>query len=134
MPFAPSVLAERSADYVVNPTKSLAPYMILAFPSTALAATELIAGLHPFDLSCRPQIVERDWNPKFHRLLACYEQITGMGGVLNTSFNLHGDPVVCTPADAIDTYRRSDLDVLTIEDYIVWDHDRLGPSDAQRLQ
>jgi len=132
MPFAPSVLAERSADYVLNPTKSLAPYMILAFPSTALAATELIAGLHPFDLSCRPQIVERDWNPKFHRLLACYEQITGVGGVLNTSFNLHGDPVVCTPDDAIETYRQSGLDVLTIEDYVIWDDHRLDPPMAGR--
>jgi len=132
MPFAPSLLAERSADYVINPTKSPAPYMILAFPSTALAATELIAGLHPFDLSCRPQVVEREWNPKFHHLLTCYEQLTGVGAVLNTSFNLHGDPVVCTPANALDTYLRSDLDAVTIEDYVIWDPDRLDMPTACR--
>jgi carbamoyltransferase len=125
MPFAPSMLSERSQDYVINPTKSPAPYMILAFPSTALAATEVIAGLHPFDLSCRPQLVERDWNPKFHHLLRSYEELTGFGAVLNTSFNLHGEPVVCTPRDAIETYLRSDLDVVTIEDYVVWDSSRL---------
>ena len=125
MPFAPSLLSERCADYVVNPTKSPAPYMVLAFHSTALAAKDVIAGLHPFDLSCRPQIVERDWNPRFHHLLKCYEEITGVGGVLNTSFNLHGDPLVCSPADAIETYRQSDLDALTIEDYMIWDSHRL---------
>ena len=125
MPFAPSLLSERCADYVTNPTKSPAPYMVLAFHSTALAAKDVIAGLHPFDLSCRPQIVERDWNPRFHHLLKCYEEITGVGGVLNTSFNLHGDPLVCSPADAIETYRQSDLDALTIEDYMIWDSQRL---------
>jgi carbamoyltransferase len=130
MPFAASMLAERSADYIANPTKTPAPYMVLAFPSTPLAASELMAGLHPFDLSCRPQIVERDWNPKFHRLLKCYEELTGVGAVLNTSFNLHGDPLVCTPADALDTYLRSDLDVVTIEDYVIWDSHRLGTVDG----
>jgi carbamoyltransferase len=100
--------------------------MILGFQSTTRAAQELIAGLHSFDLSCRPQLVERVWNPQFHRLLKCYEEITGCGGVLNTSFNLHGDPLVCTPVDAIETYLQSDLDVLTIEDYMVWDRERMG--------
>ena len=45
--------------------------------------------------------------------------------MLNTSFNLHGDPLVCSPADAIETYRQSDLDALTIEDYMIWDSQRL---------
>jgi carbamoyltransferase len=125
MPFAASMLAERSGDYIDNPTQTPAPYMVLAFPSTPLAASELIAGLHPFDLSCRPQVVEREWNPKFHRLLKCYEELTGVGAVLNTSFNLHGDPLVCAPAEAIETYRQSSLDVLTIEDYVIWDPKRL---------
>jgi carbamoyltransferase len=132
MPFAPSVKWERRHDYVVNPKDSPAPYMILAFPSTPRAARELIAGLHPFDLSCRPQLVEPDWNPKFHRLLDRYEAITGFGGVLNTSFNLHGDPVVCTPQDALETYLQSDLDALTIEDYLVWEPRRLAvPADER---
>jgi carbamoyltransferase len=126
MPFAPSILWERRHDYILDPKESRAPYMILAFQSTPLAAKELIAALHPFDLSCRPQLVERDWNPKYHRLLKHFEAITGFGGVLNTSFNLHGDPIVCTPEDAIETYLQSDLDVLTVEDYLIWDDKRLA--------
>jgi len=126
MPFAPAVLWERRHDYVVSPKDSPAPYMILGFPSTDRARRELIAGLHPFDLTCRPQLVERQWNPKFHRLLQHFEELTGYGGLLNTSFNLHGEPVVCAPEDAIRTYLESDLDVLTINDYVVWHPGRAG--------
>jgi carbamoyltransferase len=125
MPFCPSMLWERRHDYVLNPKETPAPYMIMAFRSTPLARKEAIAALHPSDLSCRPQLVERDWNPKFHRLLKVYEGLTGSGVVLNTSFNLHGDPVVCSPLDAIDTYCKSDLDALTIEDYLIWDPERV---------
>lgn len=138
MPFAPAILWERRHDYTVNPKDSPAPYMILAFPSTPLARTELLAALHPFDLSCRPQLVDTDFNPRFHRMLKAYEKATGCGGVLNTSFNLHGDPIVCTPHDAIETYLNSDLDVLTMEDYVVWDPRRLAgripdPPDGEPL-
>jgi carbamoyltransferase len=126
MPFAPAILWERRHDYIVNMKDSPAPYMILAFPSTSLAARELIAALHPFDLSCRPQVVDPELNPRFHRLLKEYEKRTGCGGLLNTSFNLHGEPIVRTPQDAIETYLRSDLDVLAMEDYVVWDPARLA--------
>jgi carbamoyltransferase len=126
MPFAASLLWERRHDYIINARKdSRAPYMVLGFRTTPRAVEELIAGLHSFDLSCRPQLVEADWNPEYHKLLKHYERITGFGGVLNTSFNLHGDPVVCTPKDAIETYIRSDLDVLTVQDYLVWDEQRV---------
>lgn len=131
MPFCSSVLWERRHDYIANNHKdSLAPYMILAFQSTELARKELIAALHPSDLSCRPQIVERDWNPKYHRLIQHFEELTKIGGVLNTSFNLHGYPVVCTPEDAIETYLQSDLDVVTLEDYMAWDSNRLDKDSA----
>jgi carbamoyltransferase len=127
MPFAASMLWERRRDYLVNTGKdSRAPYMVLGFRTTPRAVNELIAGLHSFDLSCRPQLVEADWNPEYHAMLKHYERITGFGGVLNTSFNLHGDPVVCSPRDAIETYIHSDLDVVTIEDYVVWDEERVS--------
>jgi carbamoyltransferase len=127
MPFAASILWERRHDYIVDSGKdSKARYMILGFRTTPRAVTELIAGLHSFDLSCRPQLVEADWNPGYHAMLKHYERITGFGGVLNTSFNLHGDPVVSSPKDAIETYLNSDLDVLTIQDYLVWDDARLA--------
>jgi carbamoyltransferase len=128
MPFAASLLWERRHDYIVNANgkDSRAPYMVLGFRTTPRAVNELIAGLHSFDLSCRPQLVEQHFNPAYHAMLKHYERLTGFGGVLNTSFNLHGDPVVCTPRDAIETYIHSDLDVLTIEDYLVWDEARVS--------
>lgn len=130
MPFAPSILWERRHDYIQNNHKDTpAHYMILGFRSTERASKDLIAGLHSFDLSCRPQLIESEWNPRYYRLLKFYEESTGFGGLLNTSFNLHGDPVVCSPLDAIETYLRSELDVLTIEDYVIWDDRRLNGSD-----
>lgn len=120
MPFAPSILWERRHDYLVNPRDFDAPYMIVAFDSTELARKELVAGLHPFDLTCRPQLVREPWNPSYHRMIREFERLTGIGGVLNTSFNLHGDPIVMTAEDAISTLLNSGLDFITLEDYLVW--------------
>ena len=120
MPFAPSILWERRHDYLVNPRDFDAPYMIVAFDSTELARRELAAGLHPFDLTCRPQLVRKDWNPSYHRMIREFEKLTGIGGVLNTSFNLHGDPIVMNAEDAISTLLNSGLDYITLEDYLVW--------------
>jgi len=119
MPFAPSLLEERSGDYIENPRKHPAAFMINAFRSTPLAQRDLPCALHAFDLTCRPQIVSRCDNPRYHAVLKEFEQRTGVGGVLNTSFNLHGEPIVCTPADAIRTLLDSDLDGLALERYYV---------------
>ncbi|MBM3790521.1 MAG: hypothetical protein FJW35_09260, partial [Acidobacteria bacterium] len=119
MPFAPSILEERSSDYLVNPRGLAAPFMINAFPTTPLAERDLPCGLHPFDLTCRPQIVVREANPAFHRLICEFERITGVGGVINTSFNLHGEPIVCSPHDALGTFLNSDLDAVAMERFLV---------------
>ena len=119
MPFAPSVLAERAGDYVLNPKKIDAPYMIMAFHSTPLARQELIAGIHQSDKTCRPQLLKKDWNPRYYRIIKEFENETGIGGVLNTSFNLHGEPMVCSPEDAIHTFEDSGLEFLAMENWIV---------------
>ncbi len=119
MPFAPSILWERRHDYLVNPRDVDAPYMILAFPSTPLAQQHLRAALHQYDLSCRPQLVRAETNPRYHRLLKEWERLTGCGGLLNTSFNLHGEPIVCAPQDALETLLRSEIDDLMMEDFWV---------------
>ena len=119
MPFAPSILWERRRDYLEMKKDIPAPYMVLAFRSTPLAHKELIAGLHPFDLTCRPQLVQKEWNEPYHRLLKNFEDLTGIGGVLNTSFNIHGTPIVRTPKDAIETLLNSGLDYVTIGDFLV---------------
>ena len=115
MPFAASILDERKGDYLVQARES--PYMIEAFDTTA-KSEELIAGLHPKDMTCRPQTVN-SWNPGYQSVLKTFEETTGVGGLLNTSFNLHGYPLVGTPEIAIHTMVNSDLNVLAIGNWLV---------------
>ena len=119
MPFAPSILEERAKDYIVNPKNFYATYMIMAFPTKSKAHTDLVAGFHPYDLTAHPQIVRKNWNPGFHRVLKTFEDITKVGGVLNTSFNLHGQPIVCSPKDALETFVNSGLDALAIGNFYI---------------
>ena len=119
MPFAPSVLAERQHDYLINPKNIKAPYMIMAFETTEKGKKELIAALHPYDFTARPQIVDANFNVGYHEVIKEFEKLTGVGAVLNTSFNLHGEPIVCTPKDAISVFERSGLKFLALGDYLL---------------
>jgi len=118
MPFAPSVLKERENDYVINPKEMNAPYMIICFNSTD-KIDHLKAACHPYDNTVRPQIVEKDWSPDYYRLIKEFEKITGIGAILNTSFNLHGYPIVCSPEDAIGIFLKSGLKYLALENFLV---------------
>jgi carbamoyltransferase len=115
MPFAPAILEERMDDYLIDARP--ARYMIEAF-DTKGAASQIIAGLHPYDMTARPQTVN-DWNPSYRRILTEFQGLTGVGGVLNTSFNLHGYPIVGTPEVALETLEQSDLDGLAIGNWLV---------------
>jgi carbamoyltransferase len=114
MPFAPSILAEDMARYVKKSERIFAPYMCIAFHSTPEAQRELRAAIHPTDLTLRPQAVTREWNPEYHEIIRTFKEQTGIGGVLNTSFNLHGEPIVCSPDDAISASDRSGLTHLVL--------------------
>jgi carbamoyltransferase len=118
MPFAPAILEERADDYLVNPKNLASPYMILSFDTTELR-DDLRGAIHANDFTARPEIVYESWNPSFHRILKHYEERTGRGGVLNTSFNLHGSPIVNTPADALDVLERSELKHLALGPFLV---------------
>jgi carbamoyltransferase len=116
MPFAPVMLEERMNDYVVNGHS--APYMILAFDTTD-QRDDLIAAIHPLDSTCRPQILKREWNPGYYKTIKVFEEKTGVGVLLNTSFNLHGYPIVCTPQQALWTLQNSALDGLALGNYLI---------------
>lgn len=118
MPFAPAILADRAHDYLVNPKDLSAPYMILSFDATT-CVRDLRAAVHPYDLTLRPQVVQEEWNPEFYRLLKAFEARTGRGGILNTSFNLHGFPIVNTADDALDVLERSGLEFLALGQWLV---------------
>ena len=115
MPFAPSLLEERMGDYLVEPRP--ARYMIEAFDTTP-KGVELAAALHPQDGTARPQTVN-SWNPGYRKILETFQEQTGVGGLLNTSFNLHGYPIVGTPDLALWTFEGSALDALAIGNYLV---------------
>lgn len=119
MPFTPSILAERKKDYVVNPKNIPAPYMILTFHSTELARKHLKAAMHPYDFTLRPQVVEQSWNREYHKIIREFEKITGIGAVLNTSFNLHGYPIVLGPKEAMHAFENSDLEYVALGNHLV---------------
>ena len=119
MPFAPSILAEREHDYMVNPKGIDGRFMAVGFDSTDLAKEHIPAGLHPFDRTARPQIVHKKDNPSYHSLIKAFENLTGVGAVMNTSFNIHGEPIVGNPEQAIDTFVRCELHHLLIGNILV---------------
>jgi len=119
MPFAPTLMDSSQGRYLLNPKSQPAPYMILAFRTVEESRRQITAALHQYDFTARPQILEESWNPDYYRILRLFEEKTGIGGVLNTSFNLHGEPIVCSVEDAIDTMRRSELENLTLGDYLI---------------
>lgn len=119
MPFASSILEEKAADYLVNPKRVGAPYMILSFDTTPAGARDLAAGIHPYDKTCRPQVVSKSANPAYWALIDRFRQRTGVGGLLNTSLNLHGLPLAHSPEDAAEVLRRSGLRRLAIGPFLV---------------
>lgn len=119
MPFAPSVLSECASEYLHNPKEIKAPYMIMAFETREEKLDSIIASVHPYDHSCRPQIVDKEWNPDYYRLIRYYKDLTGEGVILNTSFNLHGYPIVYKPHEALEVFDNSGLQYLALGDIMV---------------
>jgi carbamoyltransferase len=118
MPFAPMVKAERQHDYIKNPKNLRSPFMMMTF-DTKDNFRDLIAAVHNADLTCRAQILAREHNPPMHDILSAFERRTGGGVILNTSFNLHGFPIVRTAEEAIGVLRDSGLEYLQVGDYLV---------------
>jgi carbamoyltransferase len=116
-PFAPSVLAESATRYFNGPMP--APHMMRTVDVTPQRDGEIPAARHPGDGTARPQTVTRGDNPRYHRLLEAFAERTGVPVLLNTSFNESGAPIVATPADALDVFDRTGLDLLVLEDCVV---------------
>jgi carbamoyltransferase len=119
MPFAPAILASRQHNYLNNPKKLRSPYMMLAFTARTEMVHEFIAAVHPADLSCRAQIVPDDLDCGLRDILRCYAADTGRAVLLNTSLNLHGEPIARTAADAIRILQQSGLTRLQLGPYLV---------------
>jgi carbamoyltransferase len=118
MPFAPSMTPEATKTYLKNPKNVDSPWMIMAFDTSGNPA-DIAAALHPYDFTARPQVVPEHMNPDYNRLIKQFEKITGRGVILNTSFNLHGYPIVDSPEDAIFVLENSGLRNLAVGNYLV---------------
>jgi carbamoyltransferase len=134
-PFAPSVLAEDATDYFELETPS--PYMLLVAPVVAGRRKPLPEGYERLalfdrlyhlrsdipavthvDFSARVQTVHRETNERYWRLISAFKELTGCGVIVNTSFNVRDEPIVCTPEDAYRCFMRTEMDYLVINEFV----------------
>ncbi|MEO5603962.1 MAG: carbamoyltransferase, partial [Cyclobacteriaceae bacterium] len=134
-PFAPSVLAEDCATYFEH--DSIAPYMLLVQPVRANRRKPLppdydsysikdklyhlrsdMPAITHIDFSARIQTIHQETNPRYHALVQEFKNLTGYGVVVNTSFNVRGEPIVCTPEDAYRCFMRTEMDFLVVGNFI----------------
>jgi carbamoyltransferase len=114
-PFAPSVLAERVGEWYEHDGSS--PFMVVVDHSRPEKRRQIPAVDHA-DGTGRVQTVDAATNPRFHRLISEFERITGVPILLNTSFN-ENEPIVMTPDDALETFRKTSIDLLVLGDYVI---------------
>ena len=122
MPFAPVILEEEADKYfkINNNWKRNYQFMQIAARSKEEEAQkDLPATLHPYDKTGRPQVLYKEINPSFYELIARFNEITNIPCLLNTSFNLHGKPVVESPGQAFEVFIKSGLDFLILENYLI---------------
>ncbi len=117
-PFAPAVLKERAHEYFEMPEGMDAPYMLLV-PKVRKDKHRVIPAVTHKDGSGRVQTVTEQTNGRFYRLIRAFDRLTGVPVVINTSFNVRGEPIVCTPADAYHTFVHTGIDALVLGDYVV---------------
>jgi len=120
MPFAPATLTEEAHRCYRNlaVAADAARFMTITYDCTEFMKQASPAAVH-VDGTARPQLVDRDTNPSFHAILAAYHRRTGIPSVLNTSFNIHEEPIVCSPSDAVATFLAGDLDCLVLDDLLI---------------
>jgi carbamoyltransferase len=120
-PFAPSILAERAEEYFELPEATRhypARYMLYVVPVKESKQSVLPAITH-VDGTGRLQTVFRDQSPRYYNLIERFGQATGVPVLLNTSFNLKGEPIVTTPANAFHTFTASEMDTLVLGNFVV---------------
>ena len=120
MPFAPATLYEhREACYKnIKGAEYAAEFMTLTFDCTDQMIRDCPAAVH-VDGTARPQLVSATGSPGFHRILTEYHKLSGIPSLINTSFNMHEEPIVCTPDDAVRAFLQGNLDYLAIGDFLV---------------
>ena len=148
-PFAPSVLRERVGDYFELDCDS--PYMLLVAPvrRERRLAMDLsrfeddedmrclinqprsdVPAITHVDYSARIQTVDAATHPEYHALISAFDRLTGCPMLVNTSFNVRGEPIVCTPEDAYRCFMRTEMDLLVLEDVLLWRHEQPAAAES----
>ena len=118
MPFAPVILEEYQDLLIENPKKLESPFMTIAF-ETKDGKNKFPAGVHQSDGTARAQLLKKEHNPILWNLIFKFYEKTGIPALLNTSFNLHGEPIVRTIHDALRVFDKSELEVLWLDEHII---------------
>lgn len=120
MPFAPSIIEEHAADYLINysPEHIAADFMTITYDIKKEMQAKIPAVVH-IDNTARPQIVKSSENKSYHKIISEFHKITGIPVILNTSFNMHEEPIVYTPEDAIRGFLDAQLDYLAIGNFLI---------------
>lgn len=119
-PVAPAIIEEAVGDWFVNgeANHGKSPFMLFIYDVEPGIAARIPAAVH-VDGTARVQTVSPRWNPRYYLLLKAFQRLTGVPVLINTSFNVRGEPIVCTPRDAIAAFWSSPLDALVIGSYLV---------------
>ena len=120
MPFAPATLQEYADECFegLNGARDSARYMTITFNCTEKMRAQSPGVVH-VDGTARPQVLDPDTAPDFYKIAVAYHKLTGIPSLINTSFNMHGEPIVCTPDDALRSFKEGKLDYLAIGNYMV---------------
>ncbi len=120
MPFAPAILSEKYGQAFddVNGAEHAAEFMTITFQATPWTIAHLEGVVH-LDQTARPQVVRKDRNPGFYRIIKSFQQRTGLPAVINTSFNMHEEPIVCSADDCVRAFLDGNIDYLAIGEHLV---------------
>jgi carbamoyltransferase len=120
MPFAPATLVEYAQDCYedIEGAEDPARFMTITFNCTARMQAQSPGVVH-VDGTARPQLIDPETAPDFYKILVAYHKLTGIPSLINTSFNMHEEPIVCTPQDALRSFQQGNLDFLAIGDWLV---------------
>ncbi len=127
MPFAPVVLEKHAAEYFPDwkPEHIAARFMTLTYDVSEKGQKEIPAAVH-VDNTARPQIIRKEDNPDYYDILAAYHQKTDIAGLINTSFNMHEEPIVCDENDAIRAWQQAGLDALILGPFLILQTDNMN--------
>jgi carbamoyltransferase len=145
-PFAPAILRDRVHEFFEMRRNEDSPYMLLVAPVRADKRTpasengargldklnqlrSVVPAITHVDYSARVQTVDSERHPRFHRILKRFEEMTGCPVIINTSFNVRGEPIVCTPQDAIRCFLATNIDALVIGRFLLT---KSGQKEVQR--